>query len=183
MDNIVSLLQKFKGKSFLTRENRKEECKNWIHSSAVVSTAAELLLAAQNYLACYLEVFNAEGLRFFRHNNFEWKQYYWRTLMCIYYATEVLLNLSPSTLQFCVITYSILYVCHLMVNYNNAYCFKWSSIQLLLDSKSYPFFSPFFSSQLQIYDKLQRGEMSIYSLQLVWFCSFSNACCEQRSKQ
>lgn len=64
--------------------------------------------------------------------------------MCIYNTTEVLLNLSPSALEFYFIVYFILYVCHLMVNENNPYCFKWSSIQLLLDCKSVLSFSLFF---------------------------------------
>jgi len=102
--------------------------------------------------------------------------------VCIYYATEVLLNLSPSTLEFCLIMYFILYVCHLMVNENNSCCFKWSSIQLLLDSKIYPFFSLFVFFQLQCDRKLQRGKMSAYSLQLVWVCSSCKTCCEKRSK-
>lgn len=61
--------------------------------------------------------------------------------MCIYYATELIFNLSPSTLEFCLIIYFILYVCHLMVNENNFYCFKWTSIHLFLDSKFYFLFS------------------------------------------
>lgn len=63
----------------------------------------------------------------------------------VYLLYDRSINLSPSKLEFSLIMYFILYVCPLMVNKNNSYCFKWSSIQLLLDSKFYHFFTLFFS--------------------------------------
>lgn len=85
-------------------------------------------------------------------------------------------NLSPSKLEFCLIMYFILYVCPLMVNKNNSYCFKWSSIQLLLDSKSILFHPFLLPSQLQCDWRLLRDLF----LQLVSFCSQCKTAVEKR---